>query len=90
MGSAGQNTSHGTCQECPVGRATGNGDPVPFDRSCLITPLALCGADTTGKETQGLAKRAGDNSQVCFSEPLLAAVKGAGGTSEAASPGCLP
>lgn len=90
MGSACQNASHSACREHPAGRATGNGDPVALDRSCLITLLTLCGADTTGKESQGLAKRAGDNSRVGFSEPLLAAVQGAGGTSEAARPGCLP
>lgn len=48
--------------ECPAGRATISGDLVPLDRSCLITPLTLCGADIAGKETQGLAKWAGDNS----------------------------
>lgn len=90
MGSACQNTSRSACREHPAGRATGNGDPVPLDRSRLITPLALCGADIAGKKTQGLAKRAGDNSQVSFSESLLAAVQGAGGTLEAASPGCQP
>lgn len=89
MGSACQNASRGACRERPAGRATGNGDPVPLDRSRLITPLALCGADIAGKETQGLAKCAGDNSRVGFLEPL-AAMQGAGGTSEAASLGCLP
>ena len=80
----------GACRERPAGRATSNGDPVPLDRSRLITPLALCSADTAGKETQGLEKRAGDNSQVGFSKPLLAAVQGAAGTPKAASLGCLP
>lgn len=52
-------------------RATGNGESVPLDRSCLITPLSLCSADTTGKETQGLPKWAGDNSQATFQNPCL-------------------
>lgn len=73
-----------------MGRANSNGDPVPLDRSHLITPLTLCSADTADKETQGLAKWAGDNSHLGFSEPLIAAMRGAGGILEAASPRCLP
>lgn len=79
-----------TAKTHPTGRAMGNGDLAPLDRSCLITPLALCSADTAGKETQGMAQWAGDNSQVGFSEPLFAAMRGAGGMLEAVSTECLP
>lgn len=88
----------GNGQRLPVVVPAGSAqrvEPPAMGTRCLLTaavsPLpSHYAALTLRKETQGLAKWARNNSRVGFSEPLLAAAQGAGGASEAASPGCLP
>lgn len=75
-----------SCQKARAGgRAAGEGAAALCDRSSLspplITPLALCGTDTTGKGTWGLAKGTGDPAEGL--QPLHAAVQGAGGAAGA-------